>query len=362
MTFPSICVTIVLRRERKERVRTMTLQEVYSKARERMKGFCVICPECNGKYCAGKVPGMGGCGSGFSFQHSYQVLREKKLVLNCLHNVKKPNLSASFLGKDFSMPILGAPITGPEFNFGGHITQEEFCEDLILACQKMGTIAMIGDTGDPTAYMAGLSALKKAQGFGIAIIKPRENEEIIKRIRLAEEAGAFAVGIDIDGAGLLTMKLFGQAVEPKSFEDLKELVQSTSLPFIVKGVLSVEQAKLCVEAGVAAIVVSNHGGRVLDGCLTPAEVLPKIAAAVKDQIDIFVDGNVRSGEDVLKYLALGAKAVLVGRPCIWASVGEREKGVQILLENLGQQLYKAMIMTGVSSTQNVNPNILWENV
>src|SRR3712207_6354852 len=92
------------------------------------------------------------------------------------------------------------------------------------------SLSMIGDTGDPTAYEAGIASLKKAKGLGIAIIKPRHNEEIIKRIRLAEEASAIAVGIDLDGAGLLTMKLFNQPVEPKSIEDLKILVQSTKLP------------------------------------------------------------------------------------------------------------------------------------
>src|SRR3712207_6348629 len=205
-----------------------------------------------------------------------------------------PKTEIELFGQNLSMPILGSPITGAKFNFAGYVPQEEFCYDIILGAQATGTLAMIGDTGDPTAYEAGIQSLKKAKGFGIAIIKPRYNEEIIKRIQLAEEAGAIAVGIDLDGAGLLTMKLFNQPVEPKSMEDLKKLVQSTKLPFIVKGILSVEDAKACVKAGVSAIVVSNHGGRVLDDCISPVEVLPNIVKEVGDKITVLADGNVRS--------------------------------------------------------------------
>src|SRR3712207_7819465 len=96
-----------------------------------MKGFCSICPECNGKVCAGKVPGMGGCGSGFSFQHNYMSLKELHLQMRCLHQVKDPQTTVEIFGQNLSMPILGAPITGTKFNFGGYVTQEEFCDDII---------------------------------------------------------------------------------------------------------------------------------------------------------------------------------------------------------------------------------------
>lgn len=340
----------------------MTLREIYQEAKGRMKGFCSICPECNGKVCAGKVPGMGGCGSGVSFQNNYSSLKKIQLHMRCLHQVKDPDTRCTLFGKELAMPILGAPITGPKFNFGGYVSQEEFCDDIVLGAKASGTIAMIGDTGDPTAYQAGIDAIKKAKGDGIAIIKPRSNEEIIKRMKLAEEAGAIAVGIDLDGAGLLTMKLFNQAVEPKSLEDLKELVQATKLPFIVKGILCVEEAKACIKAGVHAIVVSNHGGRVLDDCISSVQVLQEISQAVGEEIVVLADGNVRTGEDVLKYLALGAKAVLVGRPCIWASVGQRQAGMQILFQELQAQLYKAMLMTGTSSVKSVSSKVIFKNV
>ena len=244
----------------------MDIKTLKENAREKMKGFCNLCKTCDGVWCAGKVPGMGGTGSGSSFKVNYESLKNIKLVLRTIHNATEPKLSCTLLGRELSFPVLGAPITGTKFNMGGGVTEEEYCNDIIEGCLEAGSIGMIGDTGDPTCYEFGLQAIKKVGGLGVAIIKPRSNEEIIKRIRMAEEAGAIAVGVDLDGAGLVTMKLFGQPVGPKTVEDLKELVASTKLPFIAKGIMSVDEALACVEAGVNTIVVSNHGGRVLDYC------------------------------------------------------------------------------------------------
>lgn len=332
----------------------MDIKEIRENAKERMKGFCALCKECDGKWCAGKVPGMGGCGTGSSFQRTHDKLKEIKVVLRTIHSATNPTLETSIFGKTLSFPAIVAPITGTVFNMGGYVSDEEYSDDVVLGAEAAGTIAMVGDTGDPKCFEYGINALKKANGNGIAIIKPRENSEIIKRIKIAEEAGAIAVGIDSDGAGLVTMKLFGQPVGPKSLEDLKEIVKSTKLPFIVKGILSVEEAKLCVEAGVNTIVVSNHGGRVLNETLAPCEVLEDIVKEVGDKINILVDGGVREGVDILKYLALGAKGVLIGRPVIWGSIGGRQEGVKVVLETLRSQLYQSMILTGCDNVNNVN--------
>lgn len=332
----------------------MDIKEIRENAKERMKGFCALCKECDGKWCAGKVPGMGGCGTGSSFQRTHDKLKEIKVVLKTIHSATNPTLETSIFGKTLSFPAIVAPITGTVFNMGGYVSDEEYSDDVVLGAEAAGTIAMVGDTGDPKCFEYGISALKKANGNGIAIIKPRENSEIIKRIKIAEEAGAIAVGIDSDGAGLVTMKLFGQPVGPKSLEDLKEIVKSTKLPFIVKGILSVEEAKLCVEAGVNTIVVSNHGGRVLNETLAPCEVLEDIVKEVGDKINVLVDGGVREGVDILKYLALGVKGVLIGRPVIWGSIGGRQEGVKVVLETLRSQLYQSMILTGCDNVNNVS--------
>jgi isopentenyl diphosphate isomerase/L-lactate dehydrogenase-like FMN-dependent dehydrogenase len=332
----------------------MDLKEIKVSAKERMKGFCNLCSECNGVWCAGRVPGMGGAGTGESFKRNFEILKKIKIKMKTIHTAINPNTFFTIFGEKLSTPLITAPITGTKYNMGGWVSEEEYVNDIIFGSLDAGTIAMIGDSGDPNCYIHGIEALKKSGGKGIAIIKPRENSEIISRIKMAEEAGAIAVGVDIDGAGLVTMKLFGQPVGPKSPEDLKELISSTKLPFIVKGILSVEEAKICVEVGAAAIVVSNHGGRVLNHTLSSCEVLEDIAKAVGEDIIVLADGNVREGVDIIKYMALGAKAVLVGRPVIWGSIGGRQEGVKVVLETLKNDLYKGMILTGCSDVKSIN--------
>ena len=161
-----------------------------------------------------------------------------------------------------------------------------------------------------------MTELEKQGGNGIAIIKPWENANVIEKIKLAEKAGAFAIGMDIDACGLITLALHGKPVMPKTVEEIKEIVESTKLPFILKGIMTADEAKLAVEAGVAAIVVSNHGGRVLDQTPGVADVLQEIVEEVKGKVIILADGGVRSGADILKMLALGADAVLIGRPFV----------------------------------------------
>lgn len=332
----------------------MNINTIKENAKEKMKGFCNLCKECNGIWCAGNVPGMGGTGTGESFKRNYKMLKKYKLMMRTLHDVKDPELGVEMFGEKLSFPAFIAPITGTKFNMGGGVTEDEYASDVVRGAIESGTIAMIGDTGDPTCYQDGLKHIKECGGKGIAIIKPRANEEVIKRIRMAEEAGVLAVGMDVDGAGLITMKLFGQPVGPKSLEDLQEIISSTKLPFIVKGVMSVDEAKICVEAGAAAIVVSNHGGRCLNETLAPIEVLKEIVDKVGEKIIVLADGNVREGVDIFKYLALGAKAILVGRPVIWGSIGGREEGVKIVLDKMKNELYQAMILSGSKDIKSID--------
>jgi len=147
-------------------------------------------------------------------------------------------------------------------------------------------------------------------------------------------------------------------VGPKTPAEIKELVQSTQLPFILKGIMTPEEAELAVEAGARAIVVSNHGGRVLDHTPGAAEVLPAIAQRVKGKAIIFADGGVRSGADVLKLLALGADAVLVGRPLVIGAFGGGQEGVAFLLNKMKGELVQTMLLTGTASVKSVARDIL----
>jgi isopentenyl diphosphate isomerase/L-lactate dehydrogenase-like FMN-dependent dehydrogenase len=336
----------------------MDMKELRATAKEKLKGFCRVCPVCDGRACAGQVPGMGGIGTGQGFQANVQALAACTFNLRTIHEHKDVNTSSILWDNELDLPVLGAPMTGTTYNMGGQITEQDFARDMALGCCQAGTMTMIGDGGDPAMYESGLAAITQAQGKGIAIIKPRAQEEIIKRIRMAEKAGARAVGMDIDGAGLVTMALMGQAVGPKSIAEISELVASTTLPFILKGIMTVDEAERAVQTGAAGIVVSNHGGRVLDHTPGAAEVLPEIAAAVGHHITIMADGGVRTGSDVLKLLALGAHAVLLGRPLVTGVLGGGAEGVATILQTMHNQLIQAMLLTGTSDVSRVSPTIL----
>ena len=305
----------------------MDYNEMLKNAREKLNGSCKVCKVCNGVACAGEVPGMGGKGSGQAFIENVRALERVKLNMRVIHNAADPDTSIELFGKKMDAPIFAAPITGTTLNMGGQLTEREYIEPVVEGCANTGIYAMVGDTAVDAFLIENLDVLKCHDGNGIVFIKPWDNENIIKKIRLAEEAGAFAVGVDIDACGLVTLSLHGKPVVPKDLEQIKELVKSTELPFILKGIMTVEDALMAVEAGADAIVVSNHGGRVLDFTPGSADVLPEIAKAVKGKIKILVDGGVRTGVDVVKMIGLGADAVLIGRPCLlYTSPSPRDRG------------------------------------
>ncbi len=136
-------------------------------------------------------------------------------------------------------------------------------------------------------------------------------------------------------------------------EKMKEITSAAALPFIPKGIMTAASAKRCVEAGCYGIVVSNHGGRVLENSPAPASMLPEIREAVGDSIKIFVDGGVRSGADVFKCLALGADAVLIGRPYGIAAHGGGQEGIRLYTEKIQNELKVTMIMTGCNSLKDI---------
>lgn len=336
----------------------MNWQEIKKTAREKLKPYCRVCPVCNGIACAGEVPGMGGVGTGSSFKANVEALNRIKLNLSTIHDVKEPETAIEIFGQNLSLPVMAAPITGTTYNMGGAITEEVYCEEVIAGSLMAGTIGWTGDGADPAMYGSGISAIKKNSGKGVPIIKPRAQEEIIKRIRQAEDAGAIAVGVDIDGAGLITMALKGQPVSPKSSKEIEELVKATELPFILKGIMTLKEAEIAYNLGVKAIVVSNHGGRILDHTPGVADVLPEITEKLKGKITIIADGGVRSGVDVLKLLALGADAVLIGRPVVVAVFGGGRDGLKLYFENIKNELKQAILLTGVASVKSVPKTIL----
>ncbi len=335
------------------------MKEIYDNARTLMKGYCRVCPECNGKACAGEVPGMGGLGTASAFKDNLAALRAVKFNMRLVHEVTEPDTQVNILGRELALPVLAAPIGGVSFNMGGKISEQDYVRAIIRGCKDKGTLGCTGDGVPEFIHEDGLAEIKAAGGHGIPFIKPWEDRELFEKIEKVRASGAGIMGVDIDAAGLVTLRQMGRPVSPKSVDKLGEIIKKADMTFILKGVMTVADAVAAVDAGADAIVVSNHGGRVLEFTPGAARVLPQIARAVGDRLTVLADGGVRSGGDVLKLLALGADAVMIGRPFSVAAVGGLRDGVAAYLDKIKTELIQAMVLTGTQRADQVTEGILF---
>lgn len=332
-------------------------------AREKFNNdFCWVCKVCDGGYCASGVPGMGGRGEMNSFRDNINALQEFRITpqYTTATTGEADTRSELFAGSGVFLeaPLLSAPITGSVTNMGGSITEFDYAIETGTAMTRLGLMPTFGDGASADKYRVGLHAIGLL-GRGIPVFKPRTDQsELIRRIREAEAAGAIAWGIDIDGVSFKTMVNKNAATSHKSLQDLKSLAAASRLPFVVKGVMTERDAATAIEAGAAAIVVSNHGGRVLDGMPGTARVLPQIAAFAKreagSRVRVLADGGIRSGADIFRMLALGADAVLIGRPIAIMAVGLGRSGVMSLLEYYIRELKQTMRVTGCKTLADIS--------
>jgi isopentenyl diphosphate isomerase/L-lactate dehydrogenase-like FMN-dependent dehydrogenase len=143
-----------------------------------------------------------------------------------------------------------------------------------------------------------------------------------------------------------------------TWADLERFAAETELPVLVKGILTAHDARLAADHGAAGVIVSNHGGRQLDTTLSGADALPEVADAVGAELDVLVDGGIRRGTDIVKALALGARAVLVGRPLLWGLGVDGSAGARLVLELLLEELRIAMALTGAPSVSELDPSLV----
>jgi isopentenyl diphosphate isomerase/L-lactate dehydrogenase-like FMN-dependent dehydrogenase len=338
--------------------RNLEMEAIRKVARQRMKGYCRVCPVCDGRACAGEVPGMGGLGTGSAFSANLQSLAAVRFNMRLIHDVSEPDTHCELLGQKLALPLLAAPIGGVSFNMGGKISEEAYISAVLGGCADAGILGCVGDGVPDFIHQAGYDAIQSHDGKGIPFIKPWEEAAFYEKLQKALDAGASIVGMDLDAAGLITLKQMGRPVSPKSPAKLAKIIDQVGVPFILKGVMTATDARKAIDAGAQAIVVSNHGGRVLDHAPGAAEVLPEIANAVKGQIAILADGGVRTGGDVLKMLGLGADAVMIGRPFSVAAMGGLKDGVSQYIAQISGQLKAAMVLTGTSGVNSVRRSIL----
>ena len=266
----------------------------------------------------------------------------------------EPDLRTTILGSTFTSPIMMPAFSHlNKVGENGRMPMQEYAD----AAKNLGLMNWIGM--EPNEAFETIMATGAKTG---RIIKPfLDHEKILCEIRVAEEAGAIAVGIDIAHIGGADGKydvVDGIPLGPVTLEDLKSYVASTELPFVAKGVLSVQDALKCKEAGVRAIFISHHHGRIPYG-IPPLMVLPEIKKALAGSgIEIYVDCSMDTGYDAYKALALGADAVSVGRGILSPLLKERTKGVENKVRRMNEELSELMIYTGVQDTRSFDPTVI----
>ncbi|SBW04534.1 FMN-dependent alpha-hydroxy acid dehydrogenase [uncultured delta proteobacterium] len=339
----------------------MTIQEIRSKARERVKTRCRVCPVCDGKACAGEVPGMGGIGTGMGFRNNVTALASWRLNMRVLHDANSPDTGLELWGRKLSLPVFAAPVGTVGRNLGSGMPDEEYVGHLIHGCVAAGTLASTGDVPDIEMFRKFMAQVKGRGKSVVPFIKPWNKDAVAARFDVAREAGCDICGMDVDAAGLTILRTLAAPVSVKTPGELAEIIalaHQRGMKFIVKGIMTVDEAEAAAEAGADAIIVSNHGGRVLDWTPGTAEVLPEIAETVGDRTVVMVDGGIRTGADVLKVLALGAKAALICRPVAVMLHGDEEGGVPAYFAGIQDELAQAMRLTGCHDLASIDANVV----
>ena len=304
-----------------------------------------------------------------------------KLYYRVLAGVRPRDMSTTLLGQAVSMPIVVAPTAFHKLACDrGEIATAK-------AAQAAKTLFILSSLSN-TAMEAVFAEAASPRWFQLYIYKDREiTFELVKR---AEAAGAEAIVLTVDAPGLGTrerdtrnnfrlpegltvenlaplgkgnlpeVKGSGLAAYVRAnfkqdlgFDDLDWLCRSTELPVVVKGVVRADDARRAAEHGAKAVVVSNHGGRQLDAAPATSEALPHVVDAAGDLCEIYVDGGIRRGSDVLKAIALGARAVLVGRAVLWGLCVAGEQGATQVLEILRRELDEAMLLCGCTRLSDI---------
>lgn len=332
----------------------MNYNEVHDAAKTQVGPYCKNCPVCNGLACGNAMPGPGCKFPGNAAARNYAKWQEICVNMDTLCPNADPDVSFELFGRKFSAPIFAAPLGAIDMHYGPKYKDQEYNSILIKAAYEYGVLALTGDGVNPDIMKSAVSDMKKYEGVGIPTIKPWNKEFVFEKLDILNESGIFAAAMDVDGAGLPFLKAMNPNAGSKSVDEMKEIVSYAKMPFMVKGIMTVNGALKAVEAGAKAIVVSNHGGRVQGGVPSTAEVLPAIADAVKGKVTIFVDGGIRSGVDVFRALALGADAVLIGRPILNMIYGGGEEGFKVYMDKIVGELKSTMTMCGAASLKDID--------
>jgi isopentenyl diphosphate isomerase/L-lactate dehydrogenase-like FMN-dependent dehydrogenase len=316
----------------------------------------------------------GGAGDEVTLRENVEAWAHWRLRPRVLRDVREVSTAAEVLGKPVEMPVLVAPVAyqrmaHPEAEAGMAAGAAAAGTVMCLSTLSTTRPAEVAAAAPPAArrwfqlYAFKDEAVTQAlmeeaidAGFEAIVVTadapPGGNRERDRRNRftLPQELGTPSLTAAVGGDRSLSIEdTFALMNHALTWDDVGELASECSVPVLVKGVLTPEDAELALEHGAAGVVVSNHGGRQLDRSLATADALPEIAASVKDRGTLLVDGGIRRGIDVATALALGADAVLVGRPALWGLAAAGRDGVARVLELLRAELELTLGLCGCTN-------------
>ncbi|MBB6098500.1 isopentenyl diphosphate isomerase/L-lactate dehydrogenase-like FMN-dependent dehydrogenase [Deinobacterium chartae] len=329
----------------------------------------------------------GGSGDERTVRENLEAFARLRLRPRVLVDVSSLDLSTTVLGQEVSLPVLAAPTA---FHGLAHPEAEVATARGVAAAGSIMTLSTFSNRDIEEVGAAANGRL----WFQLYVYRDREVSEAL--VRRAEAAGARALVVTVDtpyagyrerdvrngfrlpehlsvrnadprldplesdlAVGSQISGYFQRMLDPSlSWKDVAWLASITRLPVLLKGILTAEDALLAAEHGAAGVIVSNHGGRQLDSAIATIDALPEIAGAAGDRLEVLMDGGVRRGTDVLKALALGARAVMLGRPVLWGLSVGGEGGVRLVLELLREELRLALALSGHASVREVQRSLV----
>lgn len=332
---------------------------------------------------------FSGANDEVTLKENVEAFRRLKLRPRCLRDVSKRDLSVTILGNKITFPVGISPSAMQRMAHPNGEVATAKAAAFVGTVMTLSTIATSSieevATGSPNALRwfqlyiykdRNITAqlVKRAERngykaivltvdtpmFGLRLADARNKFTLPSNLRMAnfDENDVKSSGVKGEtesGLNEYASSLFDPSL---TWEDVKWLKSLTSLPVIVKGIMTKEDAVLALRHQVSAIVVSNHGGRQLDGVPATIEVLPEIVKAVNGECEVYLDGGVRTGTDVLKALALGARAVFIGRPVLWGLCNSGESGVIRILEILKKEFDLALALSGCCNLSDINPSLV----
>ena len=332
----------------------------------------------------------GGADDEWTIRENRAAFERLQLLPRVLRDVTQVKLDMTVLGRPVSMPVLIAPMAfhGLVNNQAELATMKAAVAAGIIMCASTVsncTLESIASAGGPTPHWFQLyiyrdreltrSLVERAEaaGYGalcVTVDVPRlgrrrrdvrNSFSLPSHLKAANFVGTEASDVTkIAGKSGLEWYVANQMDASVTWDDIDWLRSCCSLPLVLKGIMAPEDAQLAIEHGAGAIVVSNHGGRQFDGVPATIEVLSRVVDAVSGKCEVLLDGGIRRGSDVLKALALGARAVLLGRPILWGLAIDGTAGAQFALELLREELALAMALVGCTSVDELSRSLIWD--